>query len=114
MYRAFYFGGFDTGKAKIFKGPKNANVFLMWMFAQVVTVVSGILSYPLDTVRRRLMMQSGAKKVIYKGTVDCFKVIARDEGMKAFFKGAGSNVIRGTGGALVLVFYDKIQAALGI
>jgi solute carrier family 25 (mitochondrial adenine nucleotide translocator), member 4/5/6/31 len=32
--------------------------------------------------------------------------------MKAFFKGSLSNVIRGTGGALVLVFYDKFQAML--
>ena len=79
------------------------------MFAQVVTVLSGIASYPLDTVRRRLMMQSGRADKMYSGTMDCFKVIARDEGIKAFFKGAGSNVIRGTGGALVLVLYERIQ-----
>ena len=47
--------------------------------------------------------------MLYKGTLDCFKVIARDEGLGAFFKGALSNIIRGTGGALVLVFYDTIQ-----
>ena len=47
--------------------------------------------------------------MLYKGTLDCFKVIARDEGPGAFFKGALSNIIRGTGGALVLVFYDTIQ-----
>jgi len=49
---------------------------------------------------------------MYKNTWDCFVKIARDEGTGAFFKGALSNVIRGTGGALVLVFYDKIQASL--
>jgi len=78
MYRACYFGGFDSGKAKLFKDPKNANIILMWLFAQVVTVVSGIMSYPLDTVRRRLMMQSGRADKMYNGTVDCFKVIMRD------------------------------------
>lgn len=109
MYRACYFGGFDTGKEKLFTDPKNVNIFVMWMFAQVVTVLSGIASYPLDTVRRRLMMQSGRADKMYSGTMDCFKVIARDEGIKAFFKGAGSNVIRGTGGALVLVLYERIQ-----
>jgi len=46
---------------------------------------------------------------MYKNTWDCFVKIAAQEGPGAFFKGAGSNVIRGTGGALVLVFYDKIQ-----
>jgi len=54
------------------------------------------------------MMQSGRADRQYSGTIDCFAKIAANEGPKAFFKGAGSNVIRGTGGALVLVFYDKI------
>jgi len=47
---------------------------------------------------------------MYNGTLDCFAKIYKQEGFGAFFKGALSNIIRGTGGALVLVFYDKIQA----
>merc|ERR550537_1811460 len=94
---------------------KKASLFTFWLFAQVVTVTAGIVSYPLDTVRRRLMMTSGktGKDKMYDGTMDCFAKIYKDEGGKAFFKGCLSNVIRGTGGALVLVFYDKIQAYLG-
>jgi len=109
-YRASYFGLFDTGKAMFLQ---DANLFTTWLFAQFVTVSAGVLSYPLDTVRRRLMMQSGkpVEEMAYKGTMDCFRVIAREEGVKAFFKGSLSNVIRGTGGALVLVFYDKIQSS---
>lgn len=113
-YRASYFGMFDTGKVLLFKDHKKANIFAMWGFAQFVTVTAGIASYPLDTVRRRLMMQSGRADVMYTGTVDCFKKILKNEGPKAFFKGSLSNVLRGTGGALVLVFYDRIQAYLGI
>jgi len=112
MYRAAYFGMFDTGKAIMFPDAKAANVFAMWGFAQCVTVSAGILSYPLDTVRRRLMMDSGRTDKMYGGTMDCFKKIAADEGPRAFFKGSLSNVIRGTGGALVLVFYSKIEAYL--
>ena len=111
-YRASYFGMFDTGKAMLFPDAKNANVLAMWAFAQFVTVSAGVVSYPLDTVRRRLMMDSGRKEKMYNGTLDCFKRIAADEGLKAFFKGSLSNVIRGTGGALVLVFYSKIEAIL--
>ena len=107
-----YFGIFDTGKAVLFPDPKKANIFTMWLFAQFVTVSAGISSYPLDTVRRRLMMQSGRGDILYSGTIDCFKKIYQNEGGKAFFKGSLSNVIRGTGGALVLVFYDKIQGYL--
>lgn len=113
-YRASYFGLFDTGKAMLFPDAKTASTLHMWMFAQVVTVSAGIASYPLDTVRRRLMMQSGRAKedMMYNGTMDCFKKIYADEGGKAFFKGSLSNVLRGTGGALVLVFNEKAQAML--
>ena len=113
-YRASYFGMFDTGKVILFEDMKKANFLAVWGFAQFVTVSAGIISYPLDTVRRRLMMTSGKTGAdkMYDGTLDCFKKIYRDEGGKAFFKGCLSNVIRGTGGALVLVFYDKIQALL--
>ena len=111
-YRASYFGMFDTGKVVLFEDAKKANIFAMWAFAQTVTVTAGIASYPLDTVRRRLMMTSGAKEKMYNGTMDCFRKIYADEGPRAFFKGCLSNVIRGTGGALVLVFYEKIQAYL--
>lgn len=113
-YRASYFGAFDTGKVVLFKDFKKANIFYQWAFAQVVTVGAGIVSYPLDTVRRRLMMNAGKTGAdsMYDGTMDCFKKILKDEGPRAFFKGCLSNVIRGTGGALVLVFYDKIQAYL--
>ena len=113
-YRASYFGMFDTGKVLLFEDIKKANFFAVWGFAQFVTVAAGIASYPLDTVRRRLMMTSGKTGAdkLYDGTWDCFKKIYQQEGGRAFFKGCLSNVIRGTGGALVLVFYDKIQAML--
>lgn len=112
FYRASYFGMFDTGKAMMFPDAKNANVLAMWGFAQIVTVSAGVVSYPLDTVRRRLMMDSGRAEKMYTGTANCFQRILADEGAKAFFKGSLSNVLRGTGGALVLVFYSKIEAIL--
>jgi solute carrier family 25 (adenine nucleotide translocator) protein 4/5/6/31 len=109
-YRASYFGLFDSLKVVI---PQN-NLLATFMLGQIVTVSAGIISYPLDTVRRRLMMTSGqtGDKKLYNGTMDCFAKIYQKEGGKAFFKGCLSNVIRGTGGALVLTFYDKVQNAL--
>lgn len=47
--------------------------------------------------------------IMYTGTLDCWRKIAKDEGGKAFFKGAWSNVLRGMGGAFVLVLYDEIK-----
>lgn len=112
VYRGAYFGLFDTGNAIIFGDSKDANFFAMWGFAQLTTTAAGVISYPMDTVRRRLMMQSGRADKMYSGTIDCFNKILANEGSGAFFKGAASNIIRGTGGALVLVLYNKIQKFL--
>ena len=54
-------------------------------------------------------VQSGGTERYYKGTLDAWSKISREEGSKAFFKGAGSNVLRGAGGALVLVAYDELK-----
>jgi len=108
IYRAAYFGMFDTAKM-VFAGDGKLNFFAAWAIAQVVTVGSGILSYPWDTIRRRMMMQSGRTDVLYKNTWDCTVKIVKNEGPRALFKGALSNVFRGTGGALVLAIYDEIQ-----
>lgn len=111
IYRAAFFGLYDTAKGMM---PGNIGIILSWAIAQCVTTVSGIISYPFDTVRRRMMMQSGRKgaDIMYKNTLDCWRKIAAQEGSSAFFKGAFSNVLRGTGGALVLVMYDEIQLLL--
>ena len=116
IYRGAYFGLYDTGKSFLLKDEKNASVVFKWMIAQTVTAVSGVVSYPFDTVRRRMMMMSGRKntsELQYKGTLDCWRKVYTDEGMKGFFKGAWSNVIRGAGGALVLVLYDEVKKFLG-
>lgn len=113
IYRAAYFGFFDTAKGML-PDPKNTPFLISWAIAQTVTTVAGIVSYPFDTVRRRMMMQSGRSKadIIYKNTLNAWSVIYKVEGGAAFFKGAFSNVLRGTGGALVLVLYDEIKAFL--
>jgi len=109
VYRACYFGGYDTLKRVLFKEGKTS-IWFKFLVAQCVTGVSGLVSYPLDTVRRRLMMQSGRKDVMYTGTMDCIAKIIKNEGGKAFFKGALSNILRGAGASIVLVMYDEMQA----
>ena len=113
IYRATYFGFFDTAKGML-PDPKNTPFLISFAIAQAVTTFAGITSYPFDTVRRRMMMQSGRAKadIMYKNTLDCWVKIFKNEGSGAFFKGAFSNILRGTGGALVLVLYDELKALL--
>lgn len=111
VYRGAYFGLYDTAKGALL--TKDSSLLLKFAVAQVVTNAAGIVSYPFDTVRRRLMMQAGGKEKLYNGTIDAFRKIAAKEGTGAFFKGAFSNVLRGVGGAVVLVLYDEIQVRVG-
>lgn len=74
----------------------------------MVTVGAGIASYPVDTIRRRMMMTSG-QAVKYNGSMDCASQIWKNEGFKSFFKGAGANVLRGIAGAGALAGYKKFQ-----
>lgn len=85
VYRGAYFGLYDTAKGSLFKDEKNAGLLYRWMIAQAVTAAAGIISYPFDTIRRRLMMQAGGKKM-YNGTVDCFTKILQNEGPKVMLK----------------------------
>lgn len=93
----------------------NVAIFINILYLQCVTTVSGLTSYPFDTVRRRMMMQSDQKKenIMYKSTLDCWTQMAKTEGFSSFFKGAFSNILRGTGAALVLVLYDEIKDLIG-
>merc|ERR1712032_1573955 len=109
IYRAIYFGAYDT--AKQFAGEKPS-ILLRFGIAQVVAAGSVTVAYPFDTVRRRLMMMSGEKEKMYKGTMDCWAKIWKDEGPRAFFKGNFTNVLRSIGCALVLVGYDECIALL--
>ncbi len=49
IYRACYFGFYDTAKGHL-PDPKNTPLVVSWAIAQVVTTVAGIISYPFDTV----------------------------------------------------------------
>merc|ERR1712216_146968 len=113
-YRGLQLGTFDTitGLNPYKNDTGILGAFTTFIAAQTAITIGAGATYPFDTVRRRSQMQSErpVEQHIYKGTMDCFKVIARDEGMVAgLYKGFAANVVRSIGGALVLVFYDRAK-----
>lgn len=106
VYRGCYFGFYDSLKP-ILLGD-DANLALSFMLGYGVTVASGLISYPVDTIRRRMMMTSG-QAVKYKGSIDCTVQILKNEGVTSMFKGAGANILRGVAGAGVLAGFDKFK-----
>nr|GMD42781.1 probable ADP,ATP carrier protein At5g56450 [Ipomoea batatas] len=110
VHRGLYFGGFDTIKDMMSEKSKpDVALWKRWLVAQGVTTSAGLISYPLDTVRRRMMMQSGLEKPMYRNTFDCWKKIYKTEGAASFYRGALSNIFRSTGAAAVLVLYDEVK-----
>ncbi len=114
MYRALYFGGYDTGKHFIWgleEEQKKSAFMARFLFAQIVTLSSVTLAYPLDTIRRKLMMESckTLDKRQYKRAIDCGKKILSTEGVTGFFKGNLKNFWRSIGSSLVLVLYDEMK-----
>ncbi|KXJ17439.1 ADP,ATP carrier protein 2, mitochondrial [Exaiptasia diaphana] len=106
VYRGFYFGLYDTLKPLLL--GDDASVVTSFILGYAVTVSSGLASYPIDTIRRRMMMTSG-EAVKYKGSIDCTLQILKNEGFMSLMKGAGANILRGMAGAGVLAGFDKFK-----
>jgi len=106
IYRGLYFGMYDSFKPLL--GQYEDNFIVNFGMGWIITIVAGIASYPIDTVRRRMMMTSG-QAVKYKNSLDAFNQIVAKEGMSSLFKGAGANILRAVAGAGVLSGYDQLQ-----
>ena len=116
VYRGVQFGMQDTLKAfnPYQKDTSMVGLLSKFMVAQIAVSLSGLAAYPLDTMQRRLQNEATKPKAeqVYNGMADCYSKIMAQEGTKGFFKGAGANILRGTGAAIVLVMYDEIMNAV--
>merc|ERR1719471_1512709 len=106
VYRGCYFGFYDTLKPIVL--GEDAGLFLSFCLGYGVTVAAGLASYPIDTIRRRMMMTSG-QAVKYNGSIDCAVQVMKNEGFMSLMKGAGANILRGVAGAGVLSGFDKFK-----
>ncbi|KAJ1459826.1 mitochondrial carrier domain-containing protein [Pelagophyceae sp. CCMP2097] len=117
-FRGTYFGVNDTlvGINPYQKDKGAIGLASKFACAQTAALAAAYASYPFDTVRRRLQMQSEKPQAdwVYKNTMDCFGKIVAKEGGGALFKGAGANALRTVGSALVLVMYGEIKEFLGV
>jgi len=107
IYRGMYFGLYDSLKPILL--GETPGVAASFLLGWAVTITSGLMSYPIDTIRRRMMMTSGGG-VKYKNSLDCGAQILKNEGFMSMMKGAGANILRGVAGAGVLAGFDKFKA----
>lgn len=108
VYRGLYFGLYDSLKPVVLIGPLQTSFLASFLLGWVVTTTASTISYPIDTIRRRMMMTSG-QAVKYNGAADCARQIIQKEGARSLFKGCGANILRGVAGAGVISLYDQLQ-----
>jgi len=108
VYRGLYFGLYDSIKPVILTGALQESFIASFLLGWSITIGAGLASYPIDTIRRRMMMTSG-EAVKYRSSMHCASEIVRKEGVKSLFKGAGANILRAVAGAGVLAGYDWLQ-----
>jgi len=108
VYRGLYFGLYDSLKPVLLQGSMKDSFVGAFFLGWGITIGAGLASYPLDTVRRRMMMTSG-EAVKYNSSIHAFQEIVKKEGVSSLFKGAGANILRAVAGAGVLAGYDQMQ-----
>ncbi|KAJ3047523.1 hypothetical protein HK097_011459 [Rhizophlyctis rosea] len=111
VYRGLYFGMYDSLKPVLLVGDLANNFGAAFLLGWGITIGAGLASYPIDTIRRRMMMTSG-EAVKYRSSFHAFQEIVAKEGTKSLFKGAGANILRAVAGAGVLSGYDQLQILL--
>lgn len=85
IYRASYFGTYDTCKAML---PMEKPGFVVsWLIAQTVTTMSGVVSYPFDTVSGLILEVDFSKSKIH------YRASPRLNNFP--FLGEGGGVVRG-------------------
>eukprot|EP01127_Copromyxa_protea_P023819 TRINITY_DN9112_c0_g1_i1.p1 TRINITY_DN9112_c0_g1~~TRINITY_DN9112_c0_g1_i1.p1 ORF type:complete len:318 (+),score=28.42 TRINITY_DN9112_c0_g1_i1:27-956(+) len=116
-YRGIYFGGFTTLKSMYLSDPAQNSFMKRWAISQFVTTAAQTAIYPLDTVRRRLMLSGEARPGAeaaprYRSTLHCFTTVIREEGVRPLYNGFGVNLLRSIGGGLCLAFYDTLYSIM--
>eukprot|EP00697_Spironema_sp_BW2_P007272 gnl/Spiro4/21515_TR10542_c0_g1_i1.p1 gnl/Spiro4/21515_TR10542_c0_g1~~gnl/Spiro4/21515_TR10542_c0_g1_i1.p1 ORF type:complete len:319 (-),score=78.26 gnl/Spiro4/21515_TR10542_c0_g1_i1:154-1110(-) len=118
---------YRAGQLGLFKQIQDLNPYQKdkgWLggvssFVAVTTARTAIMpfNYPFDTVRRCMMLQSEVPRAerIYKGSLHCVQEIIKKEGVvKGLYAGMAAELVRGVGGSLVIVAYDRVKLIFGI
>lgn len=108
VYRGAYFGLYDTLRPMFLNYEGSTLILTGFLLGFVTTIVAGVISYPLDTIRRRMMMRS-CEQVKYKGWIDCVRYVYRNEGLLSLYGGVSINIMKGFASLPILLFYDGFK-----
>ena len=98
-YEGIKFGTYDVLKRHTRSGEAAgvASQGPLWRACcgAFAAMLAHALTYPNDTIRRRLQMQGvNGEPVRYRGWMDCFRQIVKYEGWQSLYRGLGVTMVR--------------------
>ena len=114
LYRSTYFGFYNSlSPSIVVRGiPDESVMFKKFVIAQFATIFATFCTYPFDTVKKRLMMQSDPGEITYTGTLDCIKKMIKTEGIRSLYRGCLFRYTVGIGTPIALVIYENVKTKL--
>ncbi|WPK27677.1 hypothetical protein PUMCH_005074 [Australozyma saopauloensis] len=116
---AIYFTVYERAKGfypRFFSETFGSNIVFMDHFAASITAGAccSILVNPIWVVKTRLMVQTGKEKVLYKGTVDAFKKMYHNEGIRVFYSGLVPSLFGLVHVGIHFPLYEKLKSILHV
>jgi len=93
-YNALQFSSFNYFKVTLADDHGNLSATNALLAGSLGGIIATCGTYPTDMVKTRLTVaHADPAKAKYHGIVDCFRVILREEGFLAFYKGMSTSII---------------------
>jgi solute carrier family 25 S-adenosylmethionine transporter 26 len=94
-------------------GGRQLSAFETSAVGAAAGVATAVLTTPLDVVKTRLMTQGAGGA--YKGVLDCFARVVREEGPRALFRGVQPRVLWiGMGGSVFFTCLEGAKKLMGV
>ncbi|XP_059198407.1 electrogenic aspartate/glutamate antiporter SLC25A12, mitochondrial-like isoform X3 [Centropristis striata] len=109
-FSAIYFPVYAHTKAQLADEDGSLGALQLLTAGAIAGVPAASLVTPADVIKTRLQVAARAGQTTYNGVIDCFRKILKEEGFRAFWKGAGARVFRSSPQfGVTLVTYELLQ-----
>ncbi|XP_072532225.1 electrogenic aspartate/glutamate antiporter SLC25A13, mitochondrial [Salminus brasiliensis] len=109
-FSAIYFPCYAHVKAGLADEEGRVGPGRLLLAGAVAGMPAASLVTPADVIKTRLQVAARAGQTTYNGLIDCFWKILKEEGPRAFWKGAGARVFRSSPQfGVTLVTYELLQ-----
>ncbi|XP_061697038.1 electrogenic aspartate/glutamate antiporter SLC25A12, mitochondrial-like [Syngnathoides biaculeatus] len=109
-FSAIYFPAYAHTKEMLADDKGKVGALQLLAAGAIAGVPAASLVTPADVIKTRLQVAARAGQTTYNGVIDCFRKILKEEGFRAFWKGAGARVFRSSPQfGVTLVTYELLQ-----